>query len=410
MERVEKQVVAYTSICHALDHVLELTYGIVLIGIARDFGAGLFVLGVLANIAGFAFGLAALPAGWMTDRIGERRLLMVFCLGTGIASVGVGLAPNIYVLGVALAVLGLALGIYHPVGSSFIARATRQRGVAFGYLGVGGNLGVALGPILAGSIASPLGWRAPYFIFAIPAIVLAALLYNFNRTEIPVASADTNAADTSPRHPSSIILPLVIIFIASAMNGLVYRGLVTFLPVYFSQRLSFSFLHWDSMVFAGSFTTIALMFGIVGQLLGGYLCERRRHETLALIVSAIAVPLLLLMGNSQGIILLAAAIVFAAAYFMSQPIFNSLIADYAPVSWRGRSYGLNFFFTFGIGSFSATFLGYIAERQDINLVFITMAGISVLTVAGTLILLMRAMAASRRVNGGRHVSGIAPGR
>ena len=34
MKKLEKQIVAYTSVCHALDHILELTYGVVLIGIA----------------------------------------------------------------------------------------------------------------------------------------------------------------------------------------------------------------------------------------------------------------------------------------------------------------------------------------------------------------------------------------
>ena len=235
MQKIEKQVVVYTSICHALDHIFELTYGVVLIGIAQEFGAGLFILGILANIAGFAFGLAALPSGFLADRIGERRLLIFFCLGSGIASIVVGLAPNIYVLGVALAILGLALGIYHPTGSAFIARTTTQRGVAFGYLGVGGNLGIALGPILAGIIAASFGWRAPYLIFAIPAMLMAALLYSFSRTEIPTVSEAAVTTDTGRTHLKSIILPLVIIFLTNAMNGFIYRGLVTFLPLYFSQ-------------------------------------------------------------------------------------------------------------------------------------------------------------------------------
>ena len=72
MERIEKQVVAYTSACHALDHIFELAYGVVLIGIAQEFGVGLFLLGVLANIVGFAFGLVSLPAGFLADRIGKK--------------------------------------------------------------------------------------------------------------------------------------------------------------------------------------------------------------------------------------------------------------------------------------------------------------------------------------------------
>jgi len=390
MKAGEKRAIAFTAICHALDHVFELTYGVVLIGIGKEFGAGLFILGVLANVAGFAFGLAAIPSGFLADRIGERRLLLFFCLGSGIASIVVGLSPNVYILGVALAVLGLALGIFHPAGSALMTKTTQNRGIAFGYFGVGGNLGVALGPIVAGAIASTLNWRAPYFIFAIPALLIAALMYSFVRSEIPTATETTTRTGPGQTDLKSVILPLVLVFLASAMNGLVYRGLVTFLPLYLSERVHFTFLNWSGVALAGSFTTVALIFGVVGQLLGGYLCDRRRHETLALIVAVVAVPVLLVMGNTQGLWLMLVAIVAAFFHFMGQPIYNNLIADYTPVDWRGRSYGVSYFCSFGLGSFSATILGYIAERFDLTWIFVTMAGISLIALICVVALLMRA--------------------
>ncbi|MFC1860028.1 MFS transporter [Chloroflexota bacterium] len=395
MRKIEKQVVAYTSACHALTHIFELTYGVVLIGIAQEFGAGLFLLGVLANIAGFAFGFASLPSGFLADRVGERRLLMIFCLASGVASIAVGLSPNIYVLGVALAILGLALGIYHPVGSAFVARMTTHRGIAFGYMGVSGNLGVALGPILAGIIASALGWRAPYFIFAIPAFLMAGLLYSFTRVKIspvPMVAPVPSVGRTSLR---LAILPLVLIFVATAMNGFIYRGLVTFLPVYLSQQLHFTLFNLDGMALAGSFTTIALIFGVLGQFLGGYLAERKRNEVLALIVAVVAIPLLFLMGRSEGLILMLVAITLAFFHFMGQPIYNSLIANYSPAAWQGRSYGISFFCGFGVGSFSATLLGYTAEQLGTSWVFIVMAGIALVTLVCIVILLVRALTTSK---------------
>lgn len=391
MKRFEKQVIVYTSICHALVHIFELTYGVVLIGIAQEFGIGLFILGVLANIAGFTFGLASLPAGLLADRIGERRLLVVYSLSSGLAAIAVGFAPNVYILGGALAILGLGIGIYHPVGAALITRTTEHQGIAFAYQGVAGSLGVALGPFLAGITAASLGWRAPYFIFAIPALLLAALLYSFAKVQIPVVSEPVTQADNGRTSSKAIILPLVLILLVSISNGLIYRGLVTFLPVYFIQRLHITFFNWGSMALAGSFTTIALIFGGIGQLTGGYLAESRRHEWLAMIVAAATTPLLLLIGNSEEMILLLSAIVFAFFSFMGQPVYNTLIADYTPATWRGRIYGIYFFCNFGLGSFSATFLGYIAQRSDVHWVFIVMAIISVISLTCSAILLARAL-------------------
>jgi MFS family permease len=400
MKRFEKQAIIYTSACHGLVHILELTYGAVLIGIAQEFGASLFVLGILANVLGLAFGVAALPAGLLADRMSERRLLMLCCLGMGLSSIIIGLSPNIHILGIALLALGLALGIYHPAGSTFIARVAANRGLGFGYLGVGGNIGLALGPILASAIASVLGWRASYLIFAIPAIFLAVIFFFFTRTEMPSRQqsiTDTNVS-TGKLALRPFILPLGLILCAGIMNGFIYRGTVTFLPLYLSERIHLTFLNLDSVLAAGSFATIALAFGVGGQFLGGYLSERRRRESLAFIVALAAVPLLVLMGNSEGVILMIAAATFAFFYFMGQPVYNNLIADYSPTDWHGRLYGIYFLCTFGFGSFSASILGYVADQFGINWVFMAAAGFGLLTLTCTVFLLMRALKISKHIN------------
>ncbi|MBI2830553.1 MAG: MFS transporter [Chloroflexi bacterium] len=397
MNSIEKKVIAYTASSHALCHVFELTYGAVLVSIAREFGVGLFLLGVLANVIGFAFGFTAIPSGFLADKIDERRLLMVFCLGSGFAAIGVGLAPNIQVLAVALAVLGLALGIYHPVGSAFIARATTQLGPAFGYIGMGGNLGVALGPIMAAAIAAPLGWRAPYLVFAIPALILGSLILSFSRTPVPTVMENTAPANGGGRiNGASTVMPLILILASGMTNNFVYRGITTFMPAYFGERLGFSFLHWDSLALAGAFTTFALIFGVLGQYLGGNLSQRYRREVLAFLTTAIAVPLFFIVGNTAGMALMLSAIVTSFFFFMWQPVQNSLIADYTPASWRGRLYGISFFVNFGLGSFSATFLGYIAERSGLNWVFVSMAGLTLIGTALTLGLLVERAMAKRR--------------
>jgi MFS family permease len=374
-----------------LDHILELTYGAVLIGIAQEFGVGPFVLGLLANIAGFAFGAMALPSGFLADRFSERRLLMFYCIGTGIASIAVGLSPNIYILGVALTILGLALGIYHPVGSAYVARVVKKRGLGFGYLGIGGNLGVALAPILAGSIAALLGWRAPYIIFAIPTIFLAVLLRSFSQAETAVEPQPTVTTVHERTHIQSIIPPLVFVFCIQVLTGFIYRGVVTFLPLYLSQRLHFTFFGLGGMALAGSFTTVALIFGVAGQYLGGYLSERIRREGLVVMVAVMTTPLLVIMGNSEELALMFAASAFAFFYFMGQPIINSLIADYSPAAWRGRSFGIAFFSGFGLGSFSGSILGYIAERLGTNWVFTASAGVELVLLVFAVVLLVRAL-------------------
>jgi len=398
MTNFERQALGYTCVCHGLVHVVELTYGTVLVAIAHEFGASLLTLGVLANVFGLALGITALPVGVLADRMGETRLLMLCCLGMGISAVVIGLSPNVRILGAGLLLLGLALGIFHPVGSAFVARVATNRGSGFGYMGVGGNLGLAFGPILSGAIASVLGWRASYFIFALPALVLAFLFFLSSRAEIPVVRQPVARANTDKDTLRPFLVPLLLIICASVMNGLIYRGAVTFLPLYLSERIQLTILNWDSVLIAGSFATVALVFGVVGQFLGGYLSDRRRREGIAFVSALATVPLLLVVGNSEGAVLLCAAAGFAFFHFMGQPVYNALIADYSPSAWRGRLYGVYFFCAMGGGSFAASILGYVGGEFGTNWVFIVAAGFGLLALACIVFLLIRAIRLSARSN------------
>ena len=396
MKVFEKQAIIFTAGCHGLIHILELSYGALLIHIATEFGASLFVMGILANVFGLAFGIMGLPAGLLADRFSERRLLMVCCLSMGIASIIIGLSPSIYILGTGLMILGLSLGIYHPVSFAFITRVTTNRGMSFAYLGMGGNLGVAFGPLLASSMASIFSWRATYLFLSIPAVILAAGFYFFSNVKIPTPKKIISEVNVQKSPLRPLIVPLILVFIAATMNGFIYRGIVTFLPVYLNERINFSIFNIDSTLLAGAFTTIALAFGVGGQFLGGYLSDRKSRETLVFIVSLIAVPMLILMGNSQGILLVVISTVFAFFYFMGQPIYNVLLADYSPGAQRGRIFGLYFLCAFGLGSFSASILGYIAGEFGTNWVFTSSAGFGLITIISTTILLIRSLKSHSR--------------
>ncbi len=385
----ETRALAFTATCHGLVHVLELAYGALLVGIASEFGASFFIMGVLANVFGLAFGFTALPSGFLADRIGEKRLLVVCCLMSGVAAAGVGLANSIYTLGAALLVLGLALGLYHPAGAAFIAKTGHRTGMAFGYLGVGGNLGLALAPVIVGSIAALSNWRAAYTLLSIPMVLLAAAFAFGLRGVRPVEREGYPRGVVGTTRRRATVASLSLILAAQLLNGFIYRGVVTFLPLYLGQSVARVSSESGLMFLAGSVTTVVLLFGVGGQFFGGYLSERVRPEMLALAVCLGSFPLLIAVGASQGLLLVVITCAFAVFHFMGQPIFNLLVSDYSPVTWRGRVFGFSFFCNFGLGSFSAGILGYVADRAGLNWVFAAASGFALLALAAVLVLLFR---------------------
>ncbi len=80
-----------------------------------------------------------------------------------------------------------------------------------------------------------------YLVFAIPALLLAALFYSFARTDIRYVPQPDVPAATNGAPMTSVVLSLALIFTIAILNGFIYRGIVTFLPLYLGERVSGAF-------------------------------------------------------------------------------------------------------------------------------------------------------------------------
>ena len=419
----QRGLVAYISVAHAFIHTIEITYAVLLSRIGDDFGSDLFVLGIIANGFAFMFGFAALPSGVLVDRLGIQRVLFLAFTAAAASALLVATATNTWTLGLFLALLGMSIGLYHPAGLSFIAKVmerrpgdTAGRGLALGWHGVAGNLGIAATPALAIGVAEVFDWRWAYVVLALLAL-LAAISLRLVRLESPGASTPEPAPEPGsesappveePRRPvapapvrSARFLPLLLVYGVFILNGFVYRGSLTFLPVHLEERLHISWFGLDEAWLAGSLTTLALLGGAFGQLFGGVLSERYRLERLAVPLTLSMLPFLLLIGTTSGLPLVLFAALFVFANFSGQPIYTGLIADYSPQRALGRSYGVSFFAAFGIGSVAATLAGFFANRWGTDSVFLMLAGFVLVTVVLALAIWRLGERAVRRETGPR---------
>jgi predicted MFS family arabinose efflux permease len=367
MNLTERRLIGHIAAAHALTHIIELTYAVLLTRIQDDFGSRDVVMGAIATIFGWMFGSSAIPSGFLTDRLGSRRVLVYAFTGSAVMCVLVGLAPNTLFLMVALAGLGLTIGLYHPAGLSAVAQGMSQRGVGLGLHGVAGNLGQALAPAIAVGLAIAIDWRAGFFFMAGLSVVLAVFLARVRlpvHGESEVLSAQ-EVAEPPPEHePHSrnLMTPLLLVYAAFVLSGLVYRGAITYLPKHLEEGVSEDF--------GAAFLTFALVMGAIGQLVGGSISQRVRLERMAPVTSALAVPALVLTALTTGPALVLASAAFVFFYFAAQPVFTGLIADYSPVGAVGRSYGISFFAGFGIGSLGGVIAGAMVDTWNTEAAFL----------------------------------------
>jgi len=374
LSAAERRIVLYTAAAHALIHVLEWTYSVLLVDIGHQYGVGFFLLGALSNVFSYAFGFAALPSGLLTDRLGSQRVIYLCLTGAGLAAVMVGLSPNIWVLAIALAVLGLAIGLYHPAGVSLIAQGVRQRGMALGVHGMAANLGIAATPLLAGAFADAFSWRGAYFFLAGLAVVLGLVLRVVwvAEEQRPLTPPATPTVSGNQRPTMASLTPLILVYVVFVLNGFIYSAARTFLPTHIRLK------GYEDL--GAALATLALLMGAVGQYVVGSLTQRYPLERLAFLVPVLVVPALVLMGTTQEALLVVATAGFVMFSFGGQPVFTSLIADYTPARLLGRSYGISFFASFGLASFGSTYAGFFADRWDTSAVFLALIPFAILTV------------------------------
>lgn len=417
---MERRVILSASLAHATTHGMELTFAALLLRIGIEFGADLAMLGVVTNVGTFTFGATALPSGYLSDRFGPRAVMSGCMVAAAFFAGLVALSPTLPVLAVSLALLGAAIGLYHPAGVALVSTVRERRGLAYAVHGIAGNIGVALAPAMGIGVALIAGWRASYLALVVLALVVALIVWRIAPTREEAARAavqggggSRDAANGLPRTapPAQrrwLAGPMLLIFVAAIGMGFIYRGSITFLAVHLQQNLGISFFGWSPEAVAGAITTIVLLAAIPGQAFGGALSDRIPVERAALPIVLVNPLMLVLMASSSGFMLILAAAGFVATNFSQQPILNGLIADYAPEGAAGRAFGIFFFLTFGVGSFAGSIAGVVADRSGTEPMFYMLAVVGV-GLAASMLAVARGAEGRRRAIIKARTGGVAAG-
>jgi MFS family permease len=407
----DRSIVGLVTVAHAMVHTYELSipvlipiwlteFSVIDVGLAQ-FPVNEATVGALVTVGFALFGLGALPSGVLVDRVDARVLITACLVGMGASFLLLAVSPTPAVIGLAMAVWGVAASVYHPSGLSLISRGVEQRGSAFAYHGMAGNVGIAVGPLLTILLLLAFDWRVVVAILAVPAALAA--LYAFRadideRAAVAAADGGDGSTDGNSRAGGGVDSlgdflsqsrhlfagAFVVVFAVTLCSGLYYRGVLTFLPelldnleiaalapVEFGGRT----LQPSRYVYVG-----LLMVGVGGQFVAGKLTDRGRPEfgILAGFGALAVVAVLFLPAAALGLpALLVVSALLGFFLFFVQPFYQASVAEYTPAGTRGLSYGFTYLGVFGVGALGATLAGamltYFAPQQ----LFLALAGLAV---------------------------------
>ncbi len=231
----------------------------------------------------FAYALAQVPAGWLSDRFGARRMLPAYIVLWSGCTALTGLAGGFAMLIAARLVFGVAQAGCYPTAGSLVKRWTPLpvRGTASSIVSFGGRLGGAIAPMLtAWLLKDYLGWRWVLVLYGASGLLVALLFWKMFRetpAEHPrsndaerdlITAGDREAADAGPPVFPPLI-PLIksgTMWLMCALQFGINVGwvfLVTWLPTYLKDVKGV-----DPKI-GGLMSTTVLFAGIIGMLCGG---------------------------------------------------------------------------------------------------------------------------------------------
>ena len=372
---------------HFFDHLIILIFAAVAaLALAREWSMGYAQLIPYATPGFVAFGLFAVPAGWLADKWSREGMMLLFFLGIGIAAVLTALADTPLQIGLGLFVIGMFGAIYHPVGLAMVVQGRTKTGMPLAVNGVFGNLGVGCAALITGFLIDQTGWRSAFVWPGVVCIVLglAYALFLFairqsGNAADRASGAKANSGQTLQVTGTILIKIFAVIFFSTAVGGLIFQSTTFSLPKIFDERLGELAVTATSV---GGFAFAVFALASIGQLIVGYPLDRISLKLVFLVVAGIQVVFFTLMVGATGSVALAVSAVFMLAVFGQIPINDVLIGRITRSEWRSRVFGLRYIVTFSVSASSIPLIAWIYGFWGFDALFwvLTAAALAILIV------------------------------
>ncbi len=365
------------NIGHYLDHLFTLIFATVAaLALSREWGLGYADLLKYATPGFFAFGVFALPAGWLADRWSREGMMSVFFIGIGLSSIATAFARTPLEIATGLLVIGMFAAIYHPVGLAIVVQKWKNTGMRLAVNGVWGNLGVASAALLTGYFIDHGGWRTAFIVPGVLSI-LVGLAYTIlmwpemtaPRPRAAVAKAASAAAPSADLR-ALLLRVSAIVFLTTAVSSIVFQSTTFALPKVLDERLGGLQL---SATLVGQLAFLVFALASVGQLIVGHLLDRLGPRTVFMGAAALQVVFFAAMPGLVDWAALLCAMAFMLAAFGQIPINDYMIGRMAEGEYRARVYGVRYVVSFTVLAAALPMIAFIYENWGFDALFRVLA-------------------------------------
>ena len=389
------QVLALIGSGHAVSHFYMLALPPLFPLLREQLDVSYAALGLLVTVLNVATGAAQIPAGFLVDRFGARRLLLVGLAIMGTAMTALGFAPSYWVMLALVAAAGVGNSVFHPADYAILSTSVDRAwlGRAFSIHTFTGNVGFVVAP--AGMIAftALLGWRgalsaAGLLAFAVLGAMLVWGRVLHDEARRTGAGSHTQVAAGDARR---LLLsgPMLLLFGFYVLIAMFTSGVHSFAVT------ALAGFHGVDLSLANVILSAFLITSAGGVLLGGLIADRTERYALITVGAFGAAALLML---AVGVLALPAAVMLAAFALIGllqgsvRTARDMMVRKITPPGATGRVFafvmtGLN------VGAaITPVLFGLLLDLGEPQLVFVLLAAFAI-AAAAVVVLVQAAIAA-----------------
>jgi FSR family fosmidomycin resistance protein-like MFS transporter len=299
-------------------------------------------------------------------------------IGLAMAGLGVGMAgimPNYNALLFGAAISGIGVAAFHPDAAratNFVSGSKKATGM--GVFALGGNVGFALGPIVATACIVAMGVRGTVLLL-IPAFVGALILHK-HMNSLAATFEKCKRAARNDRHGSRSDRwwPFGFLTLTIVGRSVIFFGFNTFLPLYWMHVLG------QTKANGGAALTVFLISSAVGTFIGGKLADRFGSWPVTL-VSLIAVPAAIQLFLSMNRADLASLALFPLGLSLSATLSVMMVLGQKYLPTRiGLASGVTLGLAGSIGGLVTPVLGKLADKYGLHTALTTLVAVSIVSV------------------------------
>jgi FSR family fosmidomycin resistance protein-like MFS transporter len=285
-------------------------------------------------------------------------------MGVGIIMAGAGISvmgflDSYWLIFAAAALTGVGVALFHPEGGKLAnVVAGNKKGAGLSNFAVGGNIGFAVGPLIATFALGVWGIKGTV-VFMIPALIMAALLFTQN-----AAYSRMSAQEIERKKQGSVggtqtgddWLGFWKVTSVNFARSIIGNGMLVFVPLYWVAVLA------QTPEFGSLMLSLYAISGAVATFFGGRIADRIGFKRMILLCTSVMAPLLLLFIFTSNIVL---------ATILVLLISLSLSGAYSPIvalaqqclpNRVGLASGISLGVVVSVGGMASPGIGYIGDQ------------------------------------------------